>query len=60
MSSAKVLEDLSTRYGTGSTWEAKYYAIDIDLGPAQAHIFEIDDPELPNLVKPEMVWQHNL
>jgi len=24
------------------------------------NIFEIDDPELPNLVKPEMVWQQNL
>lgn len=60
MSSAQVLEDLSPRYGTGSTWEAKDNAIEIDLGPAQAHIFEIDDPELPNLVKPEMVWQQNL
>ena len=60
MSSAQVLEDLSPRYGTGSTWEAKDNAIEIDLGPAQAHIFEIDDPELPNLVKPEMVWLQNL
>lgn len=60
ISSAQVLEDLSPRYGTGSQWQAKDNAIEIDLGPAQAHIFEIDDPELPNLVKPEMVWQQNL
>ncbi len=34
------------KYGTGSIWTAKNNAIEIDLGPAQAHIFEVDVPDL--------------
>ena len=60
MKETQVLKDLSPQYGTGSVWQAKKGEIDIDLGPAQAHIFEIDDPELPKLVKPEDVYQQNL
>ena len=60
MKETQVLKDLSPQYGTGSVWQAKKGEIDIDLGPAQARIFEIDDPELPKLVKPEDVYQQNL
>ena len=60
MKETQVLKDLSPQYGTGSVWQAKKGEIDIDLGPAQAHIFEIDDPELSKLVKPEDVYQQNL
>lgn len=60
MKASQQLVDLSPKYGTGSEWQAKDNVIEIDLGPAQAHIFEIDDPELPKLVKPEDVYQQNL
>ena len=56
----QTLKDLSPKYGTGSIWKAKDNIIEIDLGPAQAHIFEIDDPQLPKLVKPGDVYQQNL
>ena len=46
LKSTQKLEDLSPKYGTGSTWTAKNNAIEIDLGPAQAHIFEVDVPDL--------------
>lgn len=60
LKSSEVLQDLSPKYGTGSNWMPEDNAIAIDLGPAQAHIFEIDDPDLPSLVKPEQVYQQNL
>ena len=60
MKETQALSDLSPKYGTGSVWTAKNGEIDIDLGPAQAHIFEIDDPNLPKLVKPQDVYQQNL
>lgn len=60
LKSSQVLQDLSPKYGTGSNWIPEDNAIAIDLGPAQAHIFEIDDPDLPSLVKPEQVYQQNL
>ena len=46
LKSTQVLQDLSPKYGTGSTWKVQNNAIDIDLGPAQAHIFEVDVPDL--------------
>ena len=60
MKETQTLKDLSPKYGTGSIWKAKDNIIEIDLGPAQAHIFEIDDPQLPKLVKPGDVYQQNL
>lgn len=60
LKSSQVLQDLSPKYGTGSNWIPEDNAIAIDLGPAQAHVFEIDDPDLPSLVKPEQVYQQNL
>lgn len=46
LKSTQKLEDLSPKYGTGSYWQAENDAIEIDLGPAQAHIFEVDVPDL--------------
>ena len=54
------LEDLSPKYGTGSTWEADDNAIEIDLGPAQAHIFEVDVPDLEERVGADKVFKQNL
>lgn len=60
MKSNQELKDLAPKYGTGSEWKALDNAIEIDLGPSQAHIFEIDDSQLPSLVKPEEVYQQNV
>lgn len=60
LKSSQVLQDLSPKYGTGSNWTPEDNAIAIDLGPAQAHVFEIDNPDLPSLVKPEQVYQQNI
>ena len=60
LKSVQPLIDLAPKYGTGSEWKAKDNYIQIDLGPAQAHIFEIDNPQLPNLVRPEEVVQQNV
>ena len=57
MSETQKLEDLSPKYGTGSQWNAKKGAIEINLGPAQAHIFEVDIPDFLTHFKPEDVWQ---
>ena len=51
MSASQALNDLAPKYGAGSTWKAENGAIDIDLGPAQAHIFEINTPYLEETVK---------
>ena len=48
LSASQVLDDLAPKYGTGSSWKAENNAIDIDLGPAQAHIFEVNTPNLEN------------
>ncbi len=50
LSASQQLNDLAPKYGTGSTWKAENNAIDIDLGPAQAHIFEVNTPMLPESV----------
>lgn len=57
---SQTLDDLSPKYGTGSTWKAENNAIDIDLGPAQAHIFEVDTPDIENAFKPEEVLRQNV
>ena len=54
------LKDIAPKYGTGSSWEAENNAIEIDLGPAQAHIFEVDTPYLTESVKPDKVFQQNV
>lgn len=51
LQSSQILNELSPKYGTGSVWQTENNAIDIDLGPAQAHIFEIDTPNLPEAIK---------
>ena len=58
--STQKLEDLSPKYGTGSTWKADDNAIEIDLGPAQAHIFEVDVPDLESRVGSDRVFKQNL
>ena len=60
LKSTQVLQDLSPKYGTGSTWTAQNNAIDIDLGPAQAHIFEVDTPDLEASMKDsgKEFWQN--
>lgn len=58
--STQQLEDLSPKYGTGSTWKADDNAIEIDLGPAQAHIFEVDVPDLESRVGSDRVFKQNL
>ena len=60
LKSTQVLQDLSPKYGTGSTWTAQNNAIDIDLGPAQAHIFEVDTPDLEATMKDsgKEFWQN--
>lgn len=47
----QTLNDIAPKYGTGSQWQAQNGCIDIDLGPAQAHIFEIDTPNLEKDIK---------
>ena len=54
------LVDIAPKYGTGSNWKAKDNAIEIDLGPAQAHIFEVDTPNIEQYFKPEEVYKQNL
>ena len=51
LSATEPLHDLAPKYGTGSIWQAENNAIDIDLGPAQAHIFEVNTPMLEQSVK---------
>ena len=60
LKSTQQLEDLSPKYGTGSTWKADDNAIEIDLGPAQAHIFEVDVPDLESRVGSDRVFKQNL
>ena len=54
------LVDIAPKYGTGSNWKAKDNAIEIDLGPAQAHIFEVDTPNIEQYFKPEEIYKQNL
>lgn len=60
LKASQALNDLSPKYGTGSNYTAQDGAIEIDLGPAQAHIFEVDTPEITKLAKPEAVHQQNI
>lgn len=61
LQSSQVLNDLAPKYGAGSVWQCENNVIDIDLGPAQAHIFEVDTPNLPEALKAqggEVLQQH--
>lgn len=60
MKADQVLYDLSPAYGTGSKYKAQKGAIALDLGAAQAHIFEVDTPNIERLVKPANVYRQNL
>lgn len=60
MKSTQKLDDLSPLYGQESYWNAKDNAIEIDLGPAQAHIFEVDTPNIEQLVPEGKVLKQNL
>lgn len=60
LKASQELKDLSPKYGTGSVFSAKDNAIEIDLGPAQAHIFEVDTPSIESQFKPEEVCRQNL
>ena len=51
------LINLAEDYGQKSEWKAKDGAIEIDLGTARGHIFEIDDPNIEQLVGPENVYK---
>lgn len=52
------LKDLSPKYGTGSSWEAKNNEIEIDLGPAQAHVFEVNTPDIEQAFKHQVYKQN--
>lgn len=52
------LKDLSPKYGTGSVWKSKNDEIEIELGPAQAHIFEVDTPNIENAFKHQVYKQN--
>lgn len=60
LQSSQVLEDIAPEYGQKSSWSVSKNAIEIDLGPARAHIFEVDTPEIEKAFKPEKVLQQNL
>ncbi len=60
LSASQKLEDLSPKYGQGSVWSAENDGIEIDLGPAQAHIFEVDTPNIENAFKPQDVLRQNI
>lgn len=60
MKANQLLNDLSPAYGQESQWNAKDNAIEIDLGPAQAHIFEVDTPNIEKLVGEKKVLKQNL
>ena len=51
LNASQQLVDIAPKYGTGSSWIAENNGIDIDLGPAQAHIFEVNTPMLPETVE---------
>ena len=51
LNASQALNDIAPKYGTGSSWQAENNAIDIDLGPAQAHIFEINTPDLESTIR---------
>ena len=50
MKATQTLTDLSPEYGQKSVWKAENGAIDIELGMSRGHIFEIDDPNIEQLV----------
>jgi len=54
------LDDIAPAYGQESKWYATKNAIEIDLGPAQAHIFEVDTPNIESLVGANNVYKQNL
>ena len=49
----QALNDLSPKYGTGSTWTVNNNELEINLGPAQAHIFEVNNLQVEKLPKPK-------
>lgn len=60
MTSSQKLDDLSPAYGQESHWHAADGSIEIDLGPSQAHIFEVDTPNIESLVGSDKVFKQNL
>ena len=54
------LEDLAPKYGQESTWYAANNAIEIDLGPAQAHIFEVNTPDIESHFAEDKILKQNL
>ena len=50
LKASQILTDLSPEYGQKSVWKAENGAIDMELGMARGHIFEIDDPNIEQLV----------
>ena len=45
--------DIAPKYGKGSTWETKDNMLEINLGPAQAHIFEVNNLNIVKLPQPK-------
>ena len=50
LKASQILTNLSPEYGQKSVWKAENGAIDMELGMARGHIFEIDDPNIEQLV----------
>ncbi|MEI7473858.1 MAG: alpha-amylase family glycosyl hydrolase [bacterium] len=54
----QVLKDLSPAYGAPSNYVAKNGEVDVELGPARFHLFEIDTPEIEKAA--DGVYSQNL
>lgn len=53
LQSNQMLVDIAPKYGKGSTWNSKDNVLEINLGPAQAHIFEMDNLNIAKLPQPK-------
>ncbi len=60
LKSTQVLKDLSPEYGNPSRYQAHDGEIQIELGAARAHIFEVDTPEIEKAFKESEVYKQNL
>lgn len=54
------LDDVSPVYGTQSYYKAKNGEIQIDLGKAKAHVFELDIPHFESYFNPSDIYKQNL
>lgn len=60
LKSTQQLKDIAPSYGMQSAYKANNSSMTLDLGPARAHIFEIDTPNIEHLCDPNKVFKQNL